>query len=69
MLGLFIDINDYLYCSMRDLHQVVTKPLNSISNQLTIIAGTGCSGSISNMLNGPHGIFVDINLDLYVADC
>jgi hypothetical protein len=67
--GLFVDINDILYCSIRDLHQVVTKPLNSVSNTLTIIAGTCFSGSSSYMLDSPYGIFVDINFDLYVADC
>jgi hypothetical protein len=49
-------------------HQVVAKSLNSISNITTIIAGTGCIGSTSNMLYCPLGIFVDINFDLYVAD-
>ncbi len=67
--GLFVDINDILYCSMRDLHQVVTKSLNSVSEVLTIVAGIGCSGSASDMLNLPYGIFVNINFDLYVADC
>ncbi|CAF3960926.1 unnamed protein product [Adineta steineri] len=66
--GLFIDINDTLYCSMNSLHQVVTKSIHSVSNTLTLVAGTGCSGSASNMLYNPHGIFVDINLNLYVAD-
>jgi hypothetical protein len=67
--GLFVDINDILYCSMRDLHQVVSKPLNSNLNITTIVAGIGCSGSTSNMLSTPYGIFVDIDFDLYVADC
>lgn len=67
--GLAVDINDRLYCSMADRHQVVTKSLNGGSKALTIIAGTGCPGSTSNMLYFPHGIFVDISLDLYVADC
>ena len=61
-------MNDFVYCSMRDLSQVVTKSLRSISNTATIVAGTGCSGSNSMQLNQPHGIFVDTNLDLYVAD-
>ncbi len=65
---LFVDISNTLYCSMRNLHQVVTKSLNSASNTLTIVAGTGNAGSTSYMLNSPNGIFVDINLDLYVAD-
>ncbi len=67
--GLFVDINNILYCSMRVLHQVVTKSLNSVSNTLTIVAGNGTAGSTSYTLNEPSGIFVDINFDLYVADC
>ena len=66
--GLFVDISNTLYRSMANSHQVVTKSLSSNSNTTTIIAGTGCIGSSSNMLYYPHGIFVDINLDLYVAD-
>jgi DNA-binding beta-propeller fold protein YncE len=66
--GLFVDVNDNLYCSIFDLHQVVMKSLSSSANTSTIVAGTGCRGSASNMLNCPVGIFVDINLNLYVAD-
>ncbi len=66
--GLFVDINDTLYCSMPHLNQVVTKSLNTDSNITKIVAGIGISGSASNALNYPEGIFVDINLDLYVAD-
>ena len=67
--GLFIDSLDVLYCSMSDLHQAVAKSLNTNSDVLTIVAGTGCAGSTSNMLNVPMGIFVNINRNLYVADC
>ena len=67
--GLFVDISNSLYCSMYSLHQVVVKPLNSGTDALTVVAGTGCAGSASNMLNNPHGIFVNTNFDLYVADC
>jgi hypothetical protein len=67
--GLFIDISNILYCSLTNLHQIVTKSLNSTSNTTTIVAGIGCAGSTSYMLNFPYGIFVDINFDLYVADC
>jgi hypothetical protein len=66
--GLFVDINDNLYCSMYNHHQVVKKWLSDITNTSTIVAGTGINGSASNMLNSPHGIFVDISFDLYVAD-
>jgi hypothetical protein len=66
--GLFVDINDTLYCSMGHQHKVVKKWLNDNINASTMVAGTGLSGSASNMLYEPHGIFVDINFDLYVAD-
>jgi DNA-binding beta-propeller fold protein YncE len=66
--GLFIDVYDNLYCSMYFLHQVVMKSRNNSTNTSTIVAGTGCPGLISNMLFNPYGIFVDINLNLYVAD-
>jgi hypothetical protein len=66
--GLFVDINDTLYCSMRDQHQVAKKWLNDSINASTMVAGTGITGSDTNMLNEPHGIFVDINFDLYVTD-
>jgi hypothetical protein len=66
--ALFVDISNTLYCSMGNLHQVVTQSLNSGSNTLTIVAGTGIASNAPNMLNQPQGIFVDINFDLYVAD-
>jgi DNA-binding beta-propeller fold protein YncE len=66
--GLFIDVYDNLYCSMFNLHQVVMKSLHNSVSTSTIVAGTGCPGNTSNMLNNPDGIFVDINLNLYVAD-
>ena len=49
-------------------HQVVTKPLNSNINMLTIVAGVGFEGSERHMLEMPQGIFVNTNLDLYVVD-
>jgi len=67
--GLFVDINDILYCSMMDLHQVIAKPLGGGLNTSTIVAGTSCPGYTSYMLYYPCGIFVDVNFDLYVADC
>ena len=66
--GLFVDLNNTLYCSMFDGHQVVKTSLNSNSSTMTTVAGTGSVGSTSNLLNGPFGIFVDTNFDLYVAD-
>ena len=50
-------------------HQVIAKSLDNVFSPLTIVAGTGTAGSSSSMLSSPYGIFVDINFDLYVADC
>jgi sugar lactone lactonase YvrE len=36
---------------------------------IIVAAGTGSEGSSFNELNRPNGIFVDVNFDLYVADC
>ena len=65
---LFVDINDILYCALRDSHLVVSKSLCRNSNAWTVVAGTGINGSTSDMLDTPRGIFIDINFDLYVAD-
>ncbi|CAF0867721.1 unnamed protein product [Adineta steineri] len=67
--GLFIDINDNLYCSLKNLHQVVKLLLNNGTTIPTIAAGNGSAGSLPNMLNSPQGIYVDSNLNLYIADC
>ncbi|CAF1304816.1 unnamed protein product [Adineta steineri] len=69
-VDLFVDINDTLYCSMSDYDQVVKRSLHdSVMTSNRVAAGTGIQGSASNELSYPHGIFVDVNLDLYVADC
>ena len=67
--GLFVDLNDTLYCSIADLNQVIAKLLNSGSDTLKVVAGTQCNEFTPYSLNSPRGIFVDINFDLYVADC
>ncbi|CAF0987415.1 unnamed protein product [Adineta steineri] len=67
--GLFVDINDTLYCSMFQQHQILKRSLNDpvmTSNRVT--AGTGIKGIASDQLGGPRGIFVDVNWNLYVAD-
>ena len=67
--GLFVDINNTLYISLHDEHKIVSKSLqSSSSNVSTVVAGTGSSGNSPNSFNGPHGVFVDTNFDLYVAD-
>jgi hypothetical protein len=66
--GLFVDINNNLYCSIYNYHQVGTKSLNGNSSMWIVAAGADCYGSTSNRLYNPRGIFVDTNLNLYVAD-
>ena len=34
-----------------------------------MVAGNGTNGTASNLLSNPRGIFVDTQLNLYVADC
>lgn len=67
--GLFVDINNHLYCSLAFGHQVIKQSLDNRSSRLDIVAGNGTKGLAANMLNAPRGIFVTINFDLYVADC
>ncbi|CAF3709000.1 unnamed protein product [Rotaria socialis] len=67
--GLFVDRDKNLYCSLRDQHRIVKRSLCCDSNtSTTTVAGNGANGSAPNMLNQPSGIFVDIKLNLYVAD-
>ncbi|CAF1354623.1 unnamed protein product, partial [Adineta steineri] len=65
--GIFVDIEDNIYCSMSDFHTVLL--FNNGTYTSLIIAGNGSAGSGPYMLNTPRGIFVDINLNLYIADC
>ena len=65
---LFVDTDNSLYCSLTELHQVVSKSLDNLSDELRMAAGTGCCGSTPDTLNNPIGIFVDLNFTLYVAD-
>lgn len=68
--GLFVDIIDNLYCSLSTAHQVVKQRLDTDGDMRnTIVAGNGICGSDRNMLCKPWGIFVTVELDLYVADC
>ncbi|CAF1136684.1 unnamed protein product [Adineta steineri] len=68
--SLFVDINDTLYCSTFSQHRVLKRSLHdSAIASNCVAAGTGIQGSASNQLGGPGGIFVDVNFDLYVADC
>ena len=66
--GLFVDMNDTLYCSLYDTHQVIAKSLGTDLNGTRVVAGTGSAGGGSYMLHNPRGIFVDTSFTLYVAD-
>lgn len=69
--GLFIDIANNLYCSMYEENQVIKQSLDDNDKHMStsIVAGNGTCGSSSSMLCEPWGIFVTIELNLYVADC
>ena len=67
-VALFLVDSGTLYCSLGSLHQVVNITMSNSLMTPTLVAGTGASGSLSNMLSDPHGIFVHPTLDLYVAD-
>ncbi|UJR18466.1 hypothetical protein I4U23_005372, partial [Adineta vaga] len=47
---------------------VVKRWLNDVELTPTTVAGNGTPGSAPNQLQEPYGIFVDDNIDLYVAD-
>ena len=67
-LNIFIDIYESLYCSIYNDYRVTKRSLNSSDNLVTTVAGLNYSGMGNDELNQPCGIFVDTNLDLYVAD-
>ena len=67
--ALFVDNNYTLYCSMSAINKVVKRWLNDSNlTSITTVVGTDSRGLPSNELSNPHGIFVDTNFDLYVAD-
>ena len=66
--GLFADIYHNLYCSLCDYHRVLRKNATGDASASSIVAGNGTYGSASDLLYAPYGIFVDIDLSLYVAD-
>ncbi len=70
--GLFVDINDTIYCSVKPKDKVIMKSIkhdqaNWIVKVENRYVKDGKVKTIQN-LNGPYGIFVDINFSLYVAD-
>jgi hypothetical protein len=67
--AIFVDTANYLYCSMADLHQVLSTSLDTRVNMWNTVAGNPSAGSTPTALNNPHGIFITANFDMYVADC
>jgi sugar lactone lactonase YvrE len=66
--GLFIDRNNFLYCSQRDDHKVMKISLAGNNRTEINVAGNGSNGSATNQLHYPWGIFVDRQFNLFVAD-
>lgn len=66
--GLFVDIQNALYCSMRLAHQVVKILLDNDTITMITVAGTGSPGLASSQLRQPWGIFVDQQFALFVTD-
>ena len=67
--GLFVDIYESIYCSVGFRHKVLKKSVNDLANTSIMVAGNGTNGAASSLLSNPRGIFVDTQLNLYVADC
>jgi hypothetical protein len=67
--SIFIDVSNNLYCAATFAHRVVKKWIGDNVTTSTIIAGTGAAGSSAQMLYYPAGVFVDVNLNIYVGDC
>ena len=68
--GLFVDILNNLYCSLASEHLIIYQSLDIDEDEPEMmVIGNGKCGSDLHMLCKPHGIFVTIKLDLYVADC
>lgn len=67
--GLFIDIKNFLYCTVSAKNQVISKSLDSRLNVWSVVAGTGVAAATPTTLDAPRGISVDTDLNLYVADC
>lgn len=66
--GIFVDLDNYVYCSASPQHKVYKKYVDDEENTMETVAGTGCSGLSNTLLNYPYGIFVDLKFNLYVAD-
>ena len=67
--GLFIDINETIYCSILEKHKIIKRSLKNETIGWIPAGGSGNPGNPPTNLNTSQGIFVDIDFTLYVADC
>ncbi|CAF1627691.1 unnamed protein product, partial [Adineta ricciae] len=58
-MGMFVDMNNALYCSAGNTNKVLKRALNSSTMNATVIAGNGTCSSQPNTICNPHGIFID----------
>ena len=67
--GVFVDIYGSIYCSLTLSHLVLKRSFDRDANTSAIVAGNGTAGPAPDLLHQAYGIFVNIDLSLYVADC
>ena len=67
-ISIFVDIANNFYCSTGVKNLVWKRSMLDKRNRTVIVAGNGFKDSTAITLSGPHGIFVDVNFNLYVAD-
>ena len=66
--GGIVPIYESVYCSLTEYHRVLERSIDGDANTTSIVAGNGTAGLAPDLLYTPYGIFVDIDLKLYVAD-
>jgi hypothetical protein len=59
--GLFVDVDEHLYCSTNDRHQVMPQSLTDPSSELISVGGINCQASTAEMCDYPVGIFVTLD--------
>ncbi|CAF1317154.1 unnamed protein product [Adineta ricciae] len=67
-LCVFVDVNSTIYYSFWEVHKIFKQPVSGTTVGETTAAGNGSAGKANNQLNQPFGLFVDVDLGLYVAD-
>lgn len=66
--ALFVDTMYNLYCSLTEQNVILKRSLRDSITTTSTIARNGECFLASDALCSPQGIFVDVNLNLYVAD-